>query len=128
MEDGLQDLPDPYGPGGAGGAGKTRLADEAARRARRSFNGRVSLVELAAIAPETATESVRRAAVDVLAAARIKMLPPAEIERRLDDRFRLLRTGPRTADPRQQTLQALVDLSYALLSPADSLANPGHGS
>jgi hypothetical protein len=51
-----------------------------------------------------------------LAAARVKALPPTEIARRLDDRFRLLRTGSRTVQPRQQTLHALIDWSYALLS------------
>jgi tetratricopeptide (TPR) repeat protein len=39
----------------------------------------------------------------------------ADIERRLDDRFRLLTRGARTAHPRQQTLQALIDWSYDLL-------------
>jgi predicted ATPase len=228
---------------GPGGTGKTRLAVEAARRVRRSFHGRVALVELAAIGPEGATENVPRAAVDALglvdvpsdgvvrdatallvralrsprtllvfdncehvldaaaalvarivadcpgarvlatsreplavpgetavpvapldeaaavrlfaeraaavrpgftvtpdnrggveeicrrldglplaielAAARIKVLPPDEIARRLDDRFRLLRAGPRTVEPRQQTLQAMVDWSYALLSTSE---------
>ena len=51
-----------------------------------------------------------------LAAARIKVLPPAEIAKRLDDRFRLLRAGARTAEQRQQTLHAMVDWSYGLLS------------
>jgi predicted ATPase len=225
---------------GAGGTGKTRLAVETARRASRSFDGRVALVELAAVAADGAAENVPRATVGALglvdvtsdgvvrdatgllvralrtartllvldncehvldaaaslvarlvaecpavrvltttreplavpgetevpvapldadsavrlfaeraaavrpgfavtpqnrvaveeicrrldglplaielAAARVKVLPPAEIARRLDDRFRLLQTGSRTAEPRQQTLQALVDWSYALLS------------
>ena len=35
---------------------------------------------------------------------------------RLDDRFRLLTGGSRTALPRQQTLRALIDWSYDLLS------------
>ena len=46
-------------------------------------------------------------------------MPPGEIARRLDDRFRLLRAGPRTVEPRQQTLQAMVDWSYALLSTSE---------
>jgi predicted ATPase len=54
-----------------------------------------------------------------LAAARVKVLPPAEIARRLDDRFRLLRTGSRTVAARQQTLEALVDWSYELLSESE---------
>ena len=54
-----------------------------------------------------------------LAAARIKVLSPAQIAARLDDRFALLTGGARTALPRQQTLRALVDWSYDLLEPAE---------
>ena len=54
-----------------------------------------------------------------LAAARIKMLSPEQIAARLDDRFRLLVGGDRTALPRQQTLRALIDWSYDLLSEAE---------
>ena len=52
-----------------------------------------------------------------LAAARVRVLTPEQIDRRLDDRFRLLSGGSRTALPRQQTLRALVDWSYDLLEP-----------
>jgi predicted ATPase/DNA-binding SARP family transcriptional activator len=51
-----------------------------------------------------------------LAAAWLKALSVAEIAARLDDRFRLLTGGSRTATPRQQTLQATLDWSYDLLS------------
>jgi predicted ATPase/class 3 adenylate cyclase len=51
-----------------------------------------------------------------LAAARIKLLSPEQIAARLDDRFRLLVGGSRTALPRQQTLRALIDWSYDLLA------------
>ena len=50
-----------------------------------------------------------------LAAARVRSLSPEQISTRLDDRFRLLTGGSRTAMPRQQTLRALVDWSYGLL-------------
>ncbi len=50
-----------------------------------------------------------------LAAARVKMFPPEEIARRLDDQFRLLTGGSRTALPRHQTLRAAMDWSYDLL-------------
>lgn len=56
-----------------------------------------------------------------LAAARVKALAPADIAARLDDRFRLLAGGSRTALPRQQTLQATVDWSYRLLSEPERL-------
>ncbi len=50
-----------------------------------------------------------------LAAARVKVLTPEQIAARLDDRFRLLTGGSRTALPRQQTLRAMIDWSYSLL-------------
>jgi tetratricopeptide (TPR) repeat protein len=51
-----------------------------------------------------------------LAAARTKLLSAEQIASRLDDLFRLLVGGSRTALPRQQTLRALIDWSYDLLS------------
>lgn len=51
-----------------------------------------------------------------LAASRVKMLNVEQIASRLDDTFRLLTGGSRTALPRQQTLRALIDWSYNLLS------------
>jgi predicted ATPase/DNA-binding CsgD family transcriptional regulator len=54
-----------------------------------------------------------------LAAARAKALVPEQIAGRLGDRFRLLTGGSRTALPRHQTLRALVDWSYDLLSNAE---------
>jgi predicted ATPase len=56
-----------------------------------------------------------------LAAARIKVLTVEQISNRLDDRFRLLTGGARTALPRQQTLRALIDWSYDLLNTAERL-------
>jgi predicted ATPase/class 3 adenylate cyclase/Tfp pilus assembly protein PilF len=51
-----------------------------------------------------------------LAAARVKSLTVEEINLRLDQRFRLLTGGDRTALPRQQTLRAAIDWSYDLLT------------
>jgi len=51
-----------------------------------------------------------------LAAARAKVLSPEQIATRLDDRFRLLTGGNRSVLPHQQTLRALIDWSYDLLS------------
>jgi non-specific serine/threonine protein kinase len=56
-----------------------------------------------------------------LAAARVKVLRVEQIAIRLDNRFRLLTGGSRTALPRHQTLRALIDWSYKLLSPAEQL-------
>jgi predicted ATPase/class 3 adenylate cyclase len=54
-----------------------------------------------------------------LAAARAKVMTVDELLVRLDDRFRLLTGGGRTAGPRQQTLRATVDWSYELLEPSE---------
>ncbi len=51
-----------------------------------------------------------------LAAARVGILSVGQIASRLSDRFQLLTGGSRTALPRQQTLRALIDWSYDLLS------------
>jgi predicted ATPase/DNA-binding SARP family transcriptional activator len=56
-----------------------------------------------------------------LAAARLRTLPLAEISRRLNDRFRLLTAGSRTALPRHRTLRAVVEWSWDLLAPAERL-------
>jgi predicted ATPase/class 3 adenylate cyclase len=53
-----------------------------------------------------------------LAAARTKVLSPAQILERLSSRLDLLKGG-RDADPRQQTLRATIEWSYDLLSPAE---------
>ncbi len=50
-----------------------------------------------------------------LAAARMRAFTPAALLGRLDDRFRLLTAGQRTAFARQQTLRAVIDWSYDLL-------------
>jgi len=55
-----------------------------------------------------------------LAASRVKVLTVEQIALRLDDRFRLLAGGPRTAMPRQQTLKAAMDWSYDLLTPQEA--------
>jgi predicted ATPase/class 3 adenylate cyclase len=51
-----------------------------------------------------------------LAAARVRVLSPRQLAQRLDKRFRVLTGGDRTAFPRHQTMRALIDWSYDLLS------------
>lgn len=51
-----------------------------------------------------------------LAAARLAVLDPDQIARRLDDQFRLLTGGARTVVPRHQTLRATIDWSHDLLT------------
>ncbi|WP_244927868.1 BTAD domain-containing putative transcriptional regulator [Nocardioides sp. W7] len=57
-----------------------------------------------------------------LAAARVRAMSVAEITRRLDDRFALLRGGSRDAPERHQTLLAVIDWSWALLPEAERAA------
>lgn len=54
-----------------------------------------------------------------LAAARVKGLTVEQIARRLDDRFRLLTGGSRTAMPHHQTLHATIEWSYSLLEDGE---------
>jgi len=54
-----------------------------------------------------------------LAAARLRSLSPEQLAARLDDRFRLLTGGSRTALPRHRTLRAVVAWSWDLLDPAE---------
>jgi predicted ATPase/DNA-binding XRE family transcriptional regulator len=56
-----------------------------------------------------------------LAAARLRSLSLRGLADRLDQRFRLLTGGSRTALARQQTLEATVDWSYSLLNSAEQL-------
>jgi len=57
-----------------------------------------------------------------LAAARARSLSVADINARLKDRFKLLTGGGRVLLERQQTLRALVDWSYGLLSEPERIA------
>jgi predicted ATPase len=54
-----------------------------------------------------------------LAAARLRTMSVDQLARRLDDRFRLLSIGSRTALPRHKTLRAVVDWSWELLTDAE---------
>ncbi|MFC0623087.1 BTAD domain-containing putative transcriptional regulator [Kribbella deserti] len=54
-----------------------------------------------------------------LAAARLRTMTIEQLANRLDDRFRLLTSGSRTALPRHKTLRAVVDWSWELLTDAE---------
>jgi predicted ATPase/class 3 adenylate cyclase len=56
-----------------------------------------------------------------LAAARVKALPVEQLAVRMDDFFRLLTGGSRTALPRQQTLRAAIEWSYDLLAERERM-------
>ncbi|MFF0309254.1 ATP-binding protein [Streptosporangium sp. NPDC004379] len=57
-----------------------------------------------------------------LAAAKVRVMSPAEIARRLEDRFTLLRGGDRSAPSRHQTLLAVIDWSWNLLGERERRA------
>lgn len=54
-----------------------------------------------------------------LAAARVKTMSVTQLAKHLDDRFRVLTGGSRTASPRQQTLSNLIGWSYDLLAESE---------
>jgi predicted ATPase/DNA-binding SARP family transcriptional activator len=56
-----------------------------------------------------------------LAAARLRTMSVDQLANRLDDRFRLLTSGSRTALPRHKTLRAVVDWSWELLTEAERM-------
>ena len=56
-----------------------------------------------------------------LAAARVKILSIPNLAQRLNERFKLLTGGGRDVLPRQQTLHALIEWSYDLLTPHEKL-------
>jgi predicted ATPase/DNA-binding NarL/FixJ family response regulator len=56
-----------------------------------------------------------------LAAAWVRVLSVEQIVDRLDDRFRLLTSGDRTAPPRQRTLRAAIDWSHDLLGEQEQV-------
>ena len=99
-------------------------------------HGAVRLFSMRAAAVEAPSVSDRRHAATVaaicrrldgiplaieLAAARVAALGVEGISERLDDRFRLLTTGRRTALARHQTLRATLDWSYELLSEPERI-------
>lgn len=55
-----------------------------------------------------------------MAAARLDIMSERELLANLNDRFRLLTSGARTAPERQQTMAAAIDWSYRLLTPDES--------
>ena len=56
-----------------------------------------------------------------LAAARVKVLSIPNLAQLLNERFKILTGGSRSALPRQKTLSALIDWSYDLLTPQEQM-------
>ena len=100
-----------------GGFAATRLFLERAAAAAPGFAVR-DPAEAAAVAEVCRRLDGLPLAIE-LAAARAGALPPPQLAARLDDRFRLLTAGARTALPRQQTLRAVMDWSWELLGPSE---------
>ena len=109
------------------GSAPVNLAEAEATEAVQLFAARAG-----AVLPSFAVTSANVAAVaDIcrrldgiplaieLAAGRVSAMSPEEIASGLGDRFRLLTGGRRTAVPRQQTLHALIDWSWDLLTDDD---------
>jgi predicted ATPase/DNA-binding SARP family transcriptional activator len=57
-----------------------------------------------------------------LAAPRLKLMPPAAMLTRLEERLRVLTSGPRDLPTRQQTLRSTLDWSYELLDESEQRA------
>jgi predicted ATPase/DNA-binding XRE family transcriptional regulator len=92
------------------------LFDDRARRANQSF----------ALTDENAGSVIRIcrrldgiALAIELAAARLRVLSPQQLEERLHERFRLLTTDAQVSLPRHKTMRALIDWSFDLLSPRE---------
>nr|BFE79179.1 hypothetical protein GCM10020093_017800 [Planobispora longispora] len=105
-----------------------------AERARACAAVRLFCDRAAAVRPDfTADGGALAAAVEIcrrldglplaieLAAARVRALPVEVVAARLDDRFRLLTGGSRTALPRHRTLDAAVAWSWGLLEADERL-------
>jgi non-specific serine/threonine protein kinase len=113
---------DPGGPGGPGAAAAVARHDAVRLFAARA---RTALPAFAVTERNAATVARLCRRLDgvplalELAAARVRVLTVDELLRRLDDRFRLLTGGGRTAPPRHQTLRALVAWSHDLLDEPD---------
>jgi predicted ATPase len=111
------DLPDPASDVPAAAASEAgRLFCERAAGARPRFV--LSEANVAAVVEVCRRLDGIPLAIE-LAAARVAAMTPAEIAGRLDERFRLLTGGRRTAVERHQTLRATVDWSYGLLSATE---------
>ena len=105
------------------------LADLARHEALQLFAERASAARAGFALGRDNAEAVARLCLTLdgmplaieLAAARVRALSVEQIASRLDDRFRLLASGDRTAPLRQQTLRAAVDWSYELLSEPEQI-------
>jgi predicted ATPase len=117
-----------------GGTGPHETAGDAASQLAGYASVRLLADRAAAVRPEFTVDAANAAdvaricrALDgmplaiELAAARLRTLSPAQLAQRLDARFELLTGGSRTAVPRHQTLRAVVDWTWELLSEPEQV-------
>ncbi len=100
-------------------AGRYAAIELFAERARAAHADFVLTDSDAAVVTEICTRLDGMPLAIELAAARTRMLSLTEITEKLDQRFSVLTSGRRTSIPRQQTLRALIDWSYDLLSEGE---------
>jgi len=92
-----------------------------AERAR-AADGRFALTDQNAVIVAEVCRRLDGIALAIeLAAPRVKVLAVEQLSRRLNERFRILTGGSRNALPRQQTMRALIDWSYDLLSEGEKI-------
>ncbi|MET0918407.1 MAG: winged helix-turn-helix domain-containing protein [Burkholderiales bacterium] len=107
-------LPDP-----SAGVDNVRAAEAVQLFVERAHRHQPEFELTAAHAPAVAQLCIHLDGIPLaleLAAARVRSLSIEQINARLDDRFKLLTGGTRTALPRQQTLRGTLDWSHGLLS------------
>ncbi|MFC4591817.1 AfsR/SARP family transcriptional regulator [Sphaerisporangium corydalis] len=109
---GLALPPEGAGPGEAAGYAAVRLLADRAGAVRPGF-------EIDRYAVEVCRRLDGLPLAIELAAARMRALTARQLAERLDDRFRLLTGGSRTALPRHRTLRAVVEWSWDLLDPGE---------
>jgi predicted ATPase/class 3 adenylate cyclase len=110
--------PDETGPAAAGSSDAVALFADRAR----SHGVALSVDERTALVVASICRRLDGMPLAIeLAAARLRSMSLAELHDRLDQRFRLLTGGSRTALERQQTLRATVAWSYSLLTGAERL-------
>lgn len=103
---------DPIGPGDVASYDALQLFIERAAAAKPDFH--LDAASVAAVAEVCRRLDGMPLALE-LAASRVRTFPVVKIAELLDQRFRLLTGGSRTALPRQQTLAATIEWSYRLL-------------
>jgi predicted ATPase/DNA-binding winged helix-turn-helix (wHTH) protein len=109
----VPDTREPASPDAIAGCDAVRLFIE--RAAAVSFGFSLTAANARAVAEVCARLDGVPLALE-LAAARARYMSVETMAQRLDQRFRLLRGGDRTAPARQQTLESTVDWSYHLLT------------